>query len=112
MDPKKIRAWSKEKKIARIGELGKLLGKLKGSKLDSALDESILLLLEVLIFVIKEKGWKDSPLDLFEMVYREHEGGILFTRFRETWGLVTRYREGSAEDKARLRSVLLARGMI
>lgn len=124
-DLKEIRRWSKEKRQARLSVLHQSLAsgvsrgdsQEEGSAHTQMLDECVVILLEVLREVISEKEWTDaSALGMFEGVYAGLSEnpiyGRVMQRSRDTLALVERFNGGSADEKSRLRSKLVARGLL
>lgn len=114
---KEIRKWSKEKLLSRVRSLGEHLAKVPGDALAIPfIDELIVIYLEILGIVIREKKWKDaSPLDMFVGVYgsMDHPAAKhIFERFFETKYLVDRFKKGGKAEKGRVRPQLVLRGMI
>jgi len=112
MDTKTIRKWSTDRKLLRIKEISGAFDSYEERKKNEVLDELVILLLEILAAVIKEKKCKYTPLELFEGVFKDLVGGPIYKRFLETKELVGRYKSSNSSDRSRLRPKLVARGMI
>jgi hypothetical protein len=81
------------------------------------LDGCILIMLEILSDIIKENGWTDTtPMEMFENVYIDFSElsvmPMILKRFFDTKVLVLRYNSSDAATKLRLKSSIVARGLL
>ena len=130
-DLKLVQNWNADKLSARMADINIELKKRTSEAssddilidypedLGKLLDESVIIMLEILNIVGKEKGWKgQSSLEMFEPVYAHASVKQSITykwilqRFRETYTLVMRYKESSKSERARMSAKMISRGML
>lgn len=119
----KIRTWTSEKRLARLKELKEYLDKKVGDsrfaipespQVQAALDECVVIWLEILKAAMPE----ENPFELFEWGVLEQSGDrgpvfdLIGVRFLETRVYVDQFKAAGPEERLRLRSKLLARGML
>ena len=118
--------WTREETFARMGQLrldlergileSELSFPLEDDFLADLIDETIVLLLQILRTVVQEKRWTPTrPLNLFEAAYQdfpENVWQLILIRFRDTKSYAERYLNGDAKTKAMLKPKLISRGFI
>lgn len=120
---KDIESWDSEDTLIRLGELKTSMQEIITDSEDpyavglgDDCDEVIVLLLQLLKQVIREKKWTGTkPLQIFEGAYVDMSGDSwehVLVRFRETKRLAEEYVSGDAQTKSLIKPKLVSRGWI
>lgn len=112
-----IRKWSTEQMLGRLRLLREMLegDDVQGDDRLVFLDEIAVILLEVLAIALKDMKAEETAYELFVGVYEPEEAPILkevVERFKTTREYVERFKQGDKTMRARLRPILVSRGMI